>query len=301
MTTEQFLHGLLTGQDLSAEQEKALQAHKTEVTAFLRAEFGQTPVIKYAGSREKGTLIAEKYDLDIVCYFPSSEARSLKEIRADVSNHLRKKYALQSKASVERIVSLKGISTPSSYHVDVVPGRFIDRSKDVFLHVASGDKERMQTNLKAHIDHVVDSGCVPVIRLVKLWACRNSVDIKTFVLELFAVRALSGSHNKADLTKSFRQVLESLRDEFGRVQLVDPANTNNIVSQLVDSSAKALIAQAAKTALETVGESDEIADWQTVFRETGSKHSHVPPISPGPSVLRTSPSAGFVPHAPHAC
>ena len=99
---------------------------------------------------------------------------------------------------------------------------FIEKTSDVFLHVASSDKERMQTNLKVHIDHVVKSGCVPVIRLAKLWACRNGVDIKTFVMELFVVRALGDSRNKAQLTQSFLQVLESLRDAFGTVQLVDP-------------------------------------------------------------------------------
>ena len=81
MTPEKYLQGLLSEHDLSSAQEKALQAHKAEVTAFLREEFGDAPTIKYAGSREKGTMIAEKYDLDIVCYFPSSDTRSLKDPR----------------------------------------------------------------------------------------------------------------------------------------------------------------------------------------------------------------------------
>ena len=88
MTPEKFLQSLLASQDLSPEQERTLQAHKKEVTDFLRTEFGDEPKIKYAGSREKGTMIKDNYDLDIVCYFPSTDTRSLKEIREDVSNHL---------------------------------------------------------------------------------------------------------------------------------------------------------------------------------------------------------------------
>lgn len=289
MTTEQFLQSLLTGQELTTDQEKALQTHKAEVTAYLRSEFGQSPVIKYAGSREKGTLIADKYDLDIVCYFPSNDTRSLKEIRQDVSAHLAKRYATEPKASAERILDLRGVSAPTDYHIDVVPGRFIEQSKDVFLHVAYGEKERMQTNLKVHIDHIVNSGCVPVIRLAKLWALRNNISIKTFVLELFVVRTLSGSQSKSNLSKSFRQVLEALRDDFGRVQLVDPANTNNIVSQLIEPSTKAIVSSAASSALETVGVSDQLAGWQTVFRETRTE----------PDLITRGASAGFVPHAPH--
>ena len=88
MIPENFLQELLASQDLLPEQERALQAHKKEITDFLRAEFGDVPVIKYAGSREKGTMIQDRYDLDIVCYFPSSDTRTLKQIRQDVSARL---------------------------------------------------------------------------------------------------------------------------------------------------------------------------------------------------------------------
>ena len=59
----------------------------------------------------------------------------------------------------------------------------------------------MQTNLKTHIDHIKNSGCVPVIRLVKLWARRNNVEIKTFVLELFVIRAVSGPPERGRFEK----------------------------------------------------------------------------------------------------
>ena len=294
MTLEEFLQELLTTQDLSTQQENTLQAHKNEITDFLRAEFGDAPTIKYAGSHEKGTMIAEQYDLDIVCYFPSGDARSLKEIREDVSTHLKNKYLIQPKASAERITSLKSASTPDGYHIDVVPGRFIEGTKDVFLHVAYGDKERMQTNLKVHIDHIVNSGCVPVIRLAKLWARRNNIGIKTFVLELFVVRTLSSSHDKTNLAKSFRQVLEALKDEFGTLQLVDPANSNNVVSQLVSPSEQTMVAHAAQETLNKVNESNDIANWRTVFR-ADDMASYTPPSV---SVVRNNPNQGFTPRSP---
>ena len=83
---------------------KDLQAHKKEVTDFLRTEFGNDPVIKYAGSWAKGTMIRDCYDLDIVCYFLSSDTRSLKEIRDDVAHRLATHYLTATKASAERIV-----------------------------------------------------------------------------------------------------------------------------------------------------------------------------------------------------
>ncbi|HEY5368351.1 MAG TPA: hypothetical protein VIJ75_05100 [Hanamia sp.] len=268
---EKYLQELLNSQDLTTDQENTLQAHKKEVTDFLRVEFGNDPVIRYAGSHEKGTMIQDNFDLDIVCYFPSSDSRSLKDIREDVANHLRTKYATQSKASAERIMNLKDDKTPQGYHIDVVPGRFIENTKDVFLHVAYGDKERMQTNLKTHIDHIANSGCVPVIRLVKIWSNRNNVNIKTFVLELFIVKILNGSQNKDNLKTSFVKIIEALKDRFESIQLDDPANTNNIVSRLVSTSDKAMVVQAAKDAFAKIENTDRVDEWKKVFCEQPEK------------------------------
>lgn len=267
MTTTKYLEKLLATQDLSEKQEKDLQSHKEEVTKFLREEFGNDPVIKYAGSREKGTMICDSYDLDIVCYFPSSDERSLKEIREDVAIRLTEKYILTHKSSAERILDLKGSEVPADFHIDVVPGRFIKDTKDVFLHVASGDKERMQTNLKVHIDHIINSGCTPIIRLVKLWTRRNNISIRTFVLELFVVHALSGYQNKGDLAKGFIKVLQAFKDDFSSTRLEDPANTNNIVSELVEDSDKRVISQAAESTLKVIEESEDIENWEKVFKD----------------------------------
>jgi hypothetical protein len=286
MTIKEFLEGLLTSQDLSTDQEDALAEHKKEVTDFLRKEFGDAPVIKYAGSHAKGTMISENYDLDIVCYFPSDDTRTLKEIRDDVSDHLSKKYVMEDKASAERITNLKDSSTPHNYHIDVVPGRFIEDSKDVFIHVAYGDKERMQTNLKTHIDHIANSGCVDVIRLVKLWSCRNNLRVKTFVLELFVVRALDGSSNKKNLQAAFIEVMEAMKDQFGELRLEDPANSNNEVSQLISSSHRVMVVNAAEETFGKISESDDISDWKKVFRvdDGGLKKFSANP-STGPSVI----------------
>ena len=270
MTIDKYLQNLLTSQNLSEKQEEDLQAHKKEVTDFLRAEFGNDPVIKYAGSHEKGTMISDRYDLDIVCYFPSSDTHSLKEIREDVANKLAEKYLLTHKASAERILDLKSSEAPVDFHIDVVPGRFIEDTKDVFIHVAYGDKQRMQTNLKTHINHIANSGCVPVIRLIKLWAHRNNLKIKTFILELFVVEVLSGSQSKSDLKKSYLKVLEAFRDNFTSTELVDPANSNNVVSRLMEASEKLSISQAATATYNSIKDSEDSAIWQAAFKDEGN-------------------------------
>lgn len=290
MDIEKFLKGLLTSQDLSDQQEKDLQAHKKEVTNFLQSAFDTSPEIKYAGSREKGTMIRDNYDLDIVCYFPSSDDRPLKEIREDVADRLNEKYLITSKASAERIMNLKGATAPVDFHIDVVPGRFIENSDDVFLHVAYGDKERMQTNLKTHINHIKYSECVPIIRLAKLWAHRNNINIKTFVLELFVVKALSGYKDKGDLKKGFMKTLEEFKNSFSSTQLIDPANTGNIVSQLVTASEKSLVVQSAKTTFDSLSNSEDINRWQNAFVDNNAviKSSHTAQVVAGAAYVAGS-------------
>ncbi len=299
MTPEKFLQDLLDSQNLKPEQEITLKAHKKEVTDYLIAEFqDKNPTIKYAGSYEKGTMIRDCYDLDIVCYFPDTDTRTLKEIRDDVSVHLNKKYLMQDKASAERILSLKGVTAPQSYHIDVVPGRFISGSNDVFLHLAEGEKERLQTNLKTHISHIKDSGCVPIIRLIKVWAHRNNVKVKTFLLELFVVEALSGSRSKSDLKVSFLKVLEEMKNRFATIELVDPANTGNVVSRLMPTNEKTAVAQVASKAFEALSSQDNLAVWENVFNETvPSTRSTNPGLINTP---RTTANTGFIPHSPHS-
>jgi methyltransferase-like protein len=278
MTVQEYLKNLLISQEIKPDdpEVRALEIHKDEVTKFLRQEFGNDPVIKYAGSYAKKTMIRESYDLDIVCYFPASDARSLKEIHDEVADHLKKKYLVQEKASAVRITNLKEGGEPSGYHIDVVPGRFIAGSSDVFLHVTEGERERMQTNLKTHINHIAESGCADVIKLAKLWGHRNNLQLKTFVLELFVIKSLSGSHDKTDLQKSFLKVLGSFRDDFTAIQLVDPANTGNIVSSLIHSSYKVFVANVAKEALVKLGDDNNLVRWKAIFRDAGGD---VPPAT----------------------
>ena len=291
---KKYLTELLTSQDLTSEQERTLQIHKKEVTDFLLSEFAaDKPSIKYAGSREKGTMIRDNYDLDIVCYFPNTDTRTLKEIRDAVSLHLGKNYMMEDKTSAERILNLKGSTAPSTYHIDVVPGRFIADTNDVFIYLADGDKDYLKTNLKTHIETIADSGCVPVIRLAKIWAHRNKLEIKTFVLELFVVDALKGSRTKDDLKVSFLKVMEEMKNRFTTAMIEDPANTNNVVSRLVPPSSKIIVARAAETAFNKLDGSNDLSDWKAILGDV---------LHPGLlNIPRTTPvgtSPGLIPASP---
>ncbi len=273
MTINDYLKDLLEGQNISEDDKEytLLEEHKSEVTDYLRNEFGSDPIIKYAGSKAKGTMLKDSYDLDIVCYFPYTDSRSLKDIHKDVYEHLEKEYKLEKRSSAIRILDLKNSQVSEDYHVDVVPGRFIEGTSDVFLPVITDERDRIQTNLKTHIDYIKNSGCVEIIRLFKLWKKRNNVTLKTFILEVFIVEMLKDSDKKNSLQDGVLQVLLDLKLEFPTKRLVDPANSGNVLSEIMTSIEKNIVSNMADNALKIINNSNILSNWKEVFKDTEVK------------------------------
>jgi len=286
MTPNQYLKDLLESQALDKNQLDELEKHRIEVEGILTAQFGSIPTIRYSGSKAKGTMIAESYDLDIICYFPDSETKSLKDIYSEVWNVLGKYYKLEPKSSAIRIKK-EDVYSEHDYHIDVVPGRYIKGDDGyAFIHVSNGEKDRLQTNIDVHVRNISKSDCREIIKLVKLWKVRNDLpsNLKTFVFELFTINALNDSRNKDDLAASFVKVMTALKDELISTRLEDPANSNNIVSDSITSANKSLIAQKAAETIETLNSSfgNEISRWKKVFDEASE-----PTI--GPTIINNPP------------
>src|SRR5881296_1502198 len=111
MNTETYLNDVLQSQNLADDSEelKDLQKHRADVERLLRTEFeGASPTIRYGGSRAKGTMNREEYDLDIICYVPhdnDSAGASLEEIYNNAYKALNKKYFVSPKTSALRLQS----------------------------------------------------------------------------------------------------------------------------------------------------------------------------------------------------
>ncbi len=263
-----YLQQLLADQVLSPKEITALEDHRDEVEKYLRKEFGSEPIIRYGGSKAKDTMVKECYDLDIICYFPGSNQDSLADIRKNVFTHLEKVYRLKDKTTAIRILDLKHPVHPAEYHIDVVPGCFVEgRSGDAYLPVTKGDKKYIKTNIDKHVDAVSKSDCRELIKLGKIWAKRHGLEFRTFVLESFIIDRLSGFQGKDNLEKSFAYVLGALSTDFLSAKIVDPANpTGNIISESIDPMTKSTIAARAKVdfkLLESNGNND--STWKVIF------------------------------------
>ena len=98
--------------------------------------------------------------------------------------------------------------------------------------------------MKMHIDTVTKSGRVAEIRAIKLWRDRHGLSFPSFALELSVIEALKG-RSTMTLADNVIHVLKDLAANVGVRKLVDPSNTNNIVSDDMTAAEKAAVAKQA--------------------------------------------------------
>lgn len=278
MTNTEYLQGVLKAQDLADDSTelKEIIERRQHVEQLLRAGFKDgAPTIRYGGSKAKGTLIREAYDLDVVCYFPSGNnvaGDSLEEIYNNVAAVLEKEYSVDRKRSSLRLRSAKAVD----FHIDVIPGRYTDEDKkDCFLYQKDADKCRLKTNLDVHIAHVHDSGILDALRLLKLWKVRKALPVKQFAFELLVIKLLAESKQKA-LPEQLNIVWAALRDAGKPLAVEDPANPGgNDLTSLLAEPVWSVLRSAAS---ETLTQIDALG-WTSVFGKlessTGDKRTQV--------------------------
>ena len=256
MTLTEYLNKILRTQTLADDSEEMqnLRAEREKVEEILRKRFsGSDMTIRYGGSKAKGTIIRDAYDLDIVCYFAHDDdtaGKTLETIYNNVHDALDEHYTIQRKRSALRLRGRNKENKERDFHIDVVPGRFVDSEKeDCYLHQDGGDKSRIKTNLDKHISHVRDSDFTPIIRLMKLWNIRNAVGAKTFILELIVIHLLKG-HENDNIGVQFIRVLSELRDNASSINVEDPANpSGNDLSELLDDRVRRAMSDVAAATL----------------------------------------------------
>ena len=231
MKPDQYLRKILEQQIISPDdgEYRRLTQERSRVETLLKKAFpGKSPSIRYGGSMAKGTMIRENFDLDLICYFHSddnSAGESLKDIYENTRKVLENTYFVEQKTSSLRLKGKEGASKEVDFHIDVVPGRFVDKNDgDAFLFQSGAEKERLKTNLQKHIDFIKDSGRIEAIRLAKLWNVRRAIGVKTFVLELLVIKALDGINKNSELTVQLTRFWNYLIDNEKQLVVEDASN-----------------------------------------------------------------------------
>lgn len=204
-----------------------------------------------SGSRAKGTAISLASDVDYLISLKSdcnANSGGLKSIYDSLHTFLKEKYNPVRKQNVSFRIKIGNLE------VDITPARkHSGNTNDHWLYVSKLDTLR-QTNIKKHITDISSCGRLNEIKLLKIWRELNHLYFPSIYLEYLTINILSGkSKDPTKLSDNFYFMLQELSKDISNPlnsRIVDPANSSNILSDLLSLIEKKTIISKAKKAIE---------------------------------------------------
>ena len=229
-----------------------VRAVQATLNPALRKWGGQYLVdIRPSGSFAKGTAVHGGTDIDIFVSLTSTLNSPLKSIYDTLLN------ALAQAGFTSRRQNVSIGTTINGWRVDVTPARRQDQHGNYHSLWSNKTGSWLQTNVNEHCRVVSGSGRLDEIRLMKIWRNGFGLDWPSFYLELFTIDALN-SARVGNLQQNVVTVLRAVADGIGTRRLIDPANTNNVVSNTLTADGKTSLSSAARAALNSA--------WNMVFK-----------------------------------
>jgi len=203
--------------------------------------------ISPSGSFAKGTANRSGTDIDLFLSLAADIPTTLSQIYNSLDQTMKQAGYTTRRQNVSINVRVN-TSSGGMYDVDLVPAKQQTAySSDHSLYRRKADTWT-KTNVSTHIATVSQSGRTPEIRILKLWRNQKGLDFPSFYLELAVIEALRGTYFNT-LTDRIVYALRYLRDTVPNARFVDPANTNNIISDDLTIAEKQAVSAAAGRAL----------------------------------------------------
>ncbi len=190
-----------------------------------------------SGSFAKGTAIRGSVDIDLFISLKNQTPYSLQEIFESLYEYFKQDY-LAKKQNVSIGIIYQGMK------IDLVPAKKMPNVTHPHSIYVSKHGTWTKTNIHKHILLIKKSPHKNIIKLLKIWRELNRVDFPSFLLELVVLDALKGKRGIA-FDKRFLIVLKYLVEKFRYNKICDPANNNNVVSDIVSTEEKDAIIHAA--------------------------------------------------------
>lgn len=242
MSADVYLQNILTREAVDTGIFSPVRGVQTTLQPIIQEWAGTVlSSVSPSGSFAKGTANKSGTDIDLFISLSSNTNEALKEIYESLFKRLSVKGYSPKRQNVSLNVKVNG------YSVDLVPAKRQDTySNDHSLYRRRADTWT-KTNVAMHIGHVQQGGRLSETRIVKLWRNQKSLDFPSFYLELTVINALSGQYGT--LSSNVWKVFQYLRDAFPTARVIDPANTNNIISDDLTAAERSKVKAAAEQAL----------------------------------------------------
>ncbi len=181
--------------------------------------------VQLSGSHAKGTDLRDS-DVDIFLRLSPDTPGPLSAMQTSLADHLHGHV---------RNVSVRIIY--QGRFIDLVPAR---RSATGDILWQARFNTWLKTDIAEQIRYVRSSGFIDEILALKIWRRRHALRFPSFLMELATIHARP---------KDFRALLHFLATDFPTTRLLDPANSNNVVSDLLTEVEKLRIARRAAMSL----------------------------------------------------
>lgn len=195
-----------------------------------------------SGSFAKGTAVRTGTDIDLFISLSSNTPDTLAQVYNSLVTALTQAGYQPKRQNVSVNIRV------GAYDVDMVPAKRQSQYGADHSLYSNRSGTWLQTNVGTHIAQISGSGRLDEIRLLKIWRNRRGLDFPSFYLELATMRALNGRH-QGNLSANVVAALEFMRDQLANARFIDPANTNNVISDTLDNAGKQTVAAAAAAAL----------------------------------------------------
>jgi len=242
MNADAYLKRILTLEAVDAGPSSPVRSVQTVIRPIIQEWAGTYLVnVSPSGSFAKGTANRSGTDIDLFISLSQDTPNTLNEIHSKLFNRMTEKGFSPKRQNVSINVRQNG------HAVYVVPARRQDAtSQDHSLYRRRADTWT-KTNVAKHIAYVSQSGRTQEARVLKLWRNQKGIDFPSFYLELTVINALSGA--RGSLSENVFTVFRYLRDTFPAARVIDPANTNNLLSEDLTVAERVQVKAAAERAL----------------------------------------------------
>jgi hypothetical protein len=194
--------------------------------------------ITYSGASAKGTAIRGVADVDLFISLAPQTPGTLADIYSNLLNY----RPLNPFSPRTQNVSV-GI-TYDQVKIDLIPARKqAGNTKDHSLYKTKA-RSWTQTNVAEHINLIQNSQRLQEIRALKIWKALHGLEFPSFYLELATLDALSGKRT-VSVAENVWSALDYLATRFPSAVVIDPANSNNRISDDLTAAEKTAIASKA--------------------------------------------------------
>jgi hypothetical protein len=244
MTADQYLQTILAREQVDVGPFSAVRGVQTTLLPIIRQWAGGCLVnLHPSGSFAKGTANRSGTDIDLFISLHQNTPHTLSEIYSNLQRYLEQYGYTPRRQNVSLNIRVNG------YSVDLVPAKHQDLlGADHSLYRRRADTWT-KTNVVKHVSHILNCRRTSEIRVLKLWRDQQKIDFPSFYLELTVIQALAGAGPFPSLSINVWTVFQYLRDRFPNARVLDPANSNNVISTELSDSGKMSVKAAAERAL----------------------------------------------------